>query len=196
MKPYPPTPAADSRRPALPTLLPSLPPSLPPSRPFSVLRRRIAQAAPGGLIAALLASSLSGCAALGVRDPVVVDVTGVEPLASEDLALRFKVTLRVQNPNDTPIRYDGVFVELSLRGSRLASGVSNQAGEVPRFGEATISLPVTVPLSAVLRQALDLARNGDARSDYVVRGKLNGPLFGSVHFESRGELRLPAGLTG
>ena len=41
----------------------------------------------------------------------------------------------MQNPNERPLEFDGIHVELDVRGSRLASGVSAQSGTVARFGE-------------------------------------------------------------
>src|SRR5262249_36980463 len=77
---------------------------------------------------------IAGCSTLGPHDPVQVQVVDVQPLPSESLELRFLCKLRVQNPNDTPIEYSGVYIELDVRGSTLASGVSDASGTVPRFG--------------------------------------------------------------
>ena len=109
---------------------------------------------------------------------------------------RFALKLRVQNPNDTPIEYDGVFVELDVRGSKLASGVSDQRGVVPRYGEAVITLPMSVSVGAMIRQVIGIATGDRVRTDYQMRGKLAGPAFGGYRFESKGELQLPAGLLG
>jgi len=137
------------------------------------------------------ALALGACAALPRIDPVTVDVVGLEPLAGQGLESRFLVKLRVQNPNDTAIVFDGVYVELDLRGQRLASGVSDAQGSVPRFGEVVLSVPVTIPVTALFRQALGMAAGDASRADYRLRGKLAGPALGSVRFESRGELALP-----
>ena len=148
-----------------------------------------------GVLGAALAGGalmLGGCASLIDRDPVRIDVVGIDPLSSESLEWRFAVRLRVQNPNQTPIEFDGAAVEIDVRGVRLGSGVSDQRGTVPRFGETLVTLPITVPMSAILRQGLAFARNPDGRADYLLRGKLAGPMFGSTRFESRGELSLPA----
>ncbi len=146
------------------------------------------------LLCAGLLLALAGCASLGLRDPVAVNVVGLEPLPGEGMEGRFLLKLRVQNPNETAIEFDGFSVELELRGSRLATGVSDERGSVPRFGEKVIALPVSVSASAMLRQALGLASGERRRADYVLRGKLAGPAFAAVRFESRGELQLPAAL--
>ena len=148
------------------------------------LRRRAA------LSGALL---LPACASLGGREPLVVDVVGVEPLAGEGMEGRFLVRLRLQNPGERPVDFDGVSVSLDVRGNRLASGVSDVRGTVPRFGETVIAVPVTVPVTAMIRQALGFAGGDRTRLDYELRGRLGGPGFGGVSFSSTGELTLPAG---
>ncbi len=145
---------------------------------------------------ALGACALAGCAALGVREPVEVSVVGIDPLPGQGMEGRFLVTLRVQNPNEQPIDFDGVAIELDVRGSRFATGVSDERGIVPRFGESVIRVPVSVPVSALVRQALSLAAGGRVRADYRLRGRLAGPGFGGVRFDSAGELTLPPGLAG
>jgi LEA14-like dessication related protein len=143
-----------------------------------------------------LALLMSACAGLAMRDPVNVDVVGIEPLPGQGMEGRFLVKLRIQNPNEQPVDFDGVYVELEVRGMRLASGVSDERGTVPRFGESVLAVPVTVPVTAMVRQALGFASGDRSRVDYLLRGKLAGPGFGGVRFESRGELALPSGASG
>jgi LEA14-like dessication related protein len=148
------------------------------------------------LLVAVLLPALAGCAALGLRDPVSVEVVGLEPLPGEGMETRFLLKLRVQNPNEAAIEYDGVFAELDLADSKLASGVSDQKGTVPRFGEQVIALPMSVPVGAMIRQAIGLATGQRTKFAYQLRGKLSGPGFAAQRFESRGELQLPANLFG
>ena len=83
----------------------------------------------------LLLLTLSACALFPNRDPVNITVVGIEPLQSQDLEVRFAVKLRVQNPNETAIDYNGVALDLDVNGRPLASGVSDQIGSIPRFSE-------------------------------------------------------------
>ena len=136
---------------------------------------------------------LSACAAVPGRDPVQVQVVGVESLEGEGLELRFLCKLRVQNPNDTPIDYNGVYVELEVRGSTLASGVSDASGTIPRFGEVVLAIPVTASALRFARQAIGMYMSQErSKIDYVLRGKVSGSLFNTVRFESRGEIDLSA----
>ena len=100
---------------------------------------------------------LAGCATMPGQDPVQVQVVDIEPIEGESLELRFLCKLRVQNPNDSAIAFRGAVIDLQVRGSSLAYGVSDVEGTVPPFGEALVSVPVTVSALRVARQAIGMA---------------------------------------
>ncbi|PRE31174.1 LEA type 2 family protein [Burkholderia cenocepacia] len=131
--------------------------------------RALFRAAPLRAVLLLFAAVflLGGCAGF-TREPVRVSVAGLDPLVGQGLEMRFSLKLRVQNPNDAPIDYDGISVALDLNGTPFASGVSDRAGTVPRFGAAA---------------------NGEL--PYALRGRLAGSVLGTVHFNDAGTLRLP-----
>ena len=141
------------------------------------------------------ALTLTGCAWLQRTDPPKVTLVGVEPSAGEGLEARMQLKLRVLNPNDTPIEYNGMYVELEVLGRSFASGVSNQSGTVPAFGEVVITVPVTVSVLGVARQAMGLL-SGKAvdKITYAMHGKLSST-SGALRFSSQGELNV-ADLTG
>lgn len=147
------------------------------------------------MVLAVLQLALQGCASLQGRDPLQVTVAGIEPVEGEGqgLELRMLVKLRVQNPNDAPIDYNGVAVEMLVQGKTFATGVSDAAGSVPRFGESVIAVPVTASALRILGHAFSMFQ-GDASGpiSYELKGKLNGPAFNSVHFQTKGELNLGA----
>ena len=140
-------------------------------------------------LAALLVGA--SCAGLIGREPLHVTVAGVEPVQGEGLELRLGVKLRVQNPNEQPIDFRGAFVDLEVEGQRFASGVSGESGTVPGYGEAVITIPVTASAFQMAFGALRVI-NGRYRGtlDYSLEGKLDGPTFRSVHFNSKGSLNL------
>lgn len=144
---------------------------------------------PALLLAALLSLLLAACAALPGRDPLRVELVGVEPVEGQGLELRLAVKLRVQNPNDDAIEYDGAALELEVNGKTLASGVSDQRGSVPRYGERVLVVPVSISALNAVRQALVLA-DGTQRDavPFVLRGKLAGGVFGAVRFSQEGSL--------
>ena len=136
---------------------------------------------------------LGGCAGMG-QDPLRVNVAGLEPLQGEGMEMRFNVKLRIQNPNDVPVEFSGVSLQLDLNGQSFASGVSDQSGVVPRYGEAVIVVPLTVPAFAAVRQAFAFAGSAQAGSiPYEIRGRLAGGIGGGTRFVDHGKLSLPTG---
>lgn len=135
---------------------------------------------------------LNACALLQSRDPVNISVIGIEPLPGQDLEVRMAVKIRVQNPNETPIDYNGIALNLEVNGQPLAAGVSDQSGSIGRFGERVLVVPVSITAFSVLRQAVGLSRvqNLDGLP-YEVRGKLAGGVFGTRRFSDSGHLDLP-----
>ncbi|CAD6515887.1 hypothetical protein LMG28727_01220 [Paraburkholderia kirstenboschensis] len=149
-------------------------------------------------LCAVFALTVSGCAGFFGGDPLRVSVAGIEPIESQGFEMRFNVKLRVQNPNDSAVSFNGVSLDLELNGKPFASGVSDQSGTVPRFGETVVNVPLTVPAFAAVRQAFAFAgamQGGAAQSGqipYILRGKLAGGLTGTTRFVDQGALSLPA----
>ncbi|AZC30926.1 LEA type 2 family protein [Pseudomonas chlororaphis] len=145
-----------------------------------------------GLTLSVLLLSLSACALFPQRDQLHINVVGIEPLPSQDLEVRFAVKLRLQNPNETTINYNGVALDLEVNGQPLATGVSNQTGSIARFSEGVLVVPVSVSAFAVLRQTLGLSQTQNLDDlPYVLRGKLAGGPFGTMRFVDKGQLSLP-----
>ena len=119
----------------------------------------------GRLLPALcLGVLLSACSTFGQRDPLRIDLVGLEPLPGQGMEMRFMVKLRVQNPNDEPIEYNGIALALAVNGQPLAA-------------------------FSAFRQAWGLSNNAPTRGmPYVVKGKLAGGLFGTVRFSEKGTL--------
>ncbi len=143
----------------------------------------------------LAAFMLAGCASMPSLDPLQVTVAGIEPLPGEGMEVRLLVKLRVQNPNDSPVDFNGASLNLDVMDRRFASGVSDQAGTVPRFGEAIVAVPVTVSMLRMARQVLGMLDGKPVtRVTYAMSGKLNGSsMFGTQRFNTTGEFDLPQG---
>lgn len=134
---------------------------------------------------------LAGCAGLPPGDPLQVTVAGIEPMQGEGLELRMLVKLRVQNPNDTPVDFNGVYVKLDVLGKTFATGVSDEAGTVPRFGETVVAVPVTVSVIRMVRHTLGLLDGQPIEKvTYEMSGKLNRSAFSAARFSASGEIDL------
>lgn len=145
-----------------------------------------------GLSLILMLLGLSACALFPHRDPLNISVVGIEPLPSEGLEMRFAVKLRLQNPNETAIDYNGAALDLEVNGRTLATGVSDQNGSIPRFSEEILSIPLSISAFSLIRQTLGLSQTQSLDNlPYVLKGKLAGGLFGTLRFVDRGTLDLP-----
>jgi LEA14-like dessication related protein len=144
------------------------------------------------LVAMLAAALLGACAMAPSREPLQVTVAGIDSLPGEGFEMRMLVRLRVQNPNDAPLDYDGVYLKLDVLDKTFATGVSSERGSVPRYGEAVIGVPVTVSALRMVTNILGLLDGKPVdKVHYKLEGKLDGPAFGATRFQSQGELALP-----
>jgi LEA14-like dessication related protein len=146
-----------------------------------------------GLLAVVLA--VAGCVSLAGKDPLQVTVAGIEPMQEkgEGLELRLLVRLRVQNPNSTPVSYDGAFVKVEVQDKTFATGVSDTGGTLPGFSEAVVEVPVTVSMLRMVRQVIGMK---DGAPDGLIRYSMSGKL-GSHRFSADGEfsMKAPAAMT-
>ncbi len=145
------------------------------------------------LLPLLAAVALAACASLPRTDPLQVTVAGLESLPGEGFELRMLVKLRVQNPNDTPLDYDGVYVRLDLLDKTFATGVTDASGTIPRYGEAVVAVPVTASALRLVRQALGFfGGEPPEKVTYELSGKIDRATSGAVRFRSYGEMDLRA----
>ncbi|MBA6140592.1 MULTISPECIES: LEA/WHy family protein [Pseudomonas] len=146
------------------------------------------------MLVLLMAYGLNACALFQPRDPVNISVIGIEPLPGQELELRMAVKMRVQNPSESPIDYNGIALNLEVNGQPLAAGVSDQQGHIGRYDEAVIVVPVSITAFSFLRQAYGLGKVDSLQGlPYKLRGKLAGGLLGTVRFTDEGKLDLPKG---
>ena len=146
-----------------------------------------------GAVIPVVLMGLTACASLSDRDPLQVTVAGIESLPGEGMEMRLLVKLRVQNPNDTPLDYDGVALSLDVQGKTFASGVSDETGSVPRFGETVIAVPVTISMLRMVRQVMGVLDGKPVENiTYSMAGKLNSSSFRTQRFRASGDFALPS----
>ncbi|HEX5043157.1 MAG TPA: LEA type 2 family protein [Candidatus Polarisedimenticolaceae bacterium] len=143
------------------------------------------------LVLAIPLLLLAGCASLH-REPLRVTVAGIEPMRGEGLEMRMALKLRVQNPNEAPVDYKGASVEMALQDETLATGVSDESGSIPGFGEAVIRVPLTMAGLHVAGQTLSSLVKSAGKVNYAVKGKLTAGGTRGTTFKTKGELDLPS----
>jgi LEA14-like dessication related protein len=130
--------------------------------------------------------------------PPEVNVVDIRPLEGTAFEQRMQVDLRVRNPNDFALDIDGVRFDLELNGESFARGLGDERVEVPRLGEARISVVSTTTMMDWVRQFAVLAGPGRKDMDYRISGRLflRGASTPHVDFETSGDLGDAAGVGG
>jgi LEA14-like dessication related protein len=145
------------------------------------------------LLAATL--GLAACAVLAPKfEKPNLSVVNLEMLNGNFFQQNFRVTFKIQNPNDRVLPVKGLHADLHVGGETIASGVSSQAFVLPAFGEAQFDMLVTANLAMSL---LKLAGKVDGRNgavDYDLTGAVNIdlPLLRDLPFHQSGSFALGA----
>jgi LEA14-like dessication related protein len=131
---------------------------------------------------------LAGCTLLPGIEAPSVRVIGLAPLESGALEQRFRVDLRVINPNGFDLDTNGVDFQLDINGARFARGVANIDTVIPARGDAVLPVTVSTSLFEIGRQVLAATRSESLT--YEIRGKLSrrGAMVPSLPFSHSGSI--------
>lgn len=144
----------------------------------------------------LLAAVLAAGSACSFFRPSIeaprIGLTAFEPLEMRFLEQRYRLTLRIQNPNDFALRIKGFDYTVTLNGEAFGHGVSNQPVTVPAYGESLATVEMTSSLGRLLEQIRSLAESRADRIRYAIAGKTKIAGFAfRIPFERSGEVQLP-----
>jgi LEA14-like dessication related protein len=110
----------------------------------------------------LVTVAIVGCAALRPGQELIapqVHIADLDVLNTGLFEQRFRVTLRVANPNDFDLPLDGLRFGLDINGRHFADGFSPAAVTIPRLGDETITVEAVTSTFDILRQLSTLSRN-------------------------------------
>ena len=89
------------------------------------------------------------------------------------LEQRFALQLRIMNPNEVEIPVAGLSYSIEINQREFAYGVSQQAVDIPPYGEALLQVEVVSNLLNVMRQLQQMGDSpGDGGLEYRLHGKL------------------------
>ncbi len=146
------------------------------------------------LIALLAGLALAaGCAALQPVQAPSVHLADMRLLDATLFEQRYRLKLRVQNPNDFDLPIEALSYEMELNGAPFAKGTSTQGVTVPRYGSALLEVEGFSTLTDVLRQLFALRPGEGPGVRYRLSGRLS--LTGNpqrIPFEYQAEIGLPA----
>lgn len=148
----------------------------------------------------ILAMSVSACSSVNalrqIVDPPKVSLANVKLVSAGLLEQRYRLSLRVQNPNGVPIPIRGLDYSVSLAGAEFANGVSASSFTLPANGEDLVEIDVSTNLIDSARRVYALLKSGDDRVAYGLSGnvQVDLPFVKSLPFSRNGEVNL-TGLT-
>ena len=140
-----------------------------------------------------IALTLAACAATHFETPEL-RLVNIEMQRSELFDQRFKLRLRVLNPNDRALPVKGIDATMDLNGEAFAQGVAGEAFTVPAHGEAEFDMLLSANMAGAILKLFSGMRDDKARDslDYRVRGKLSlaAGFMRTIPFEEKGTFRL------
>ncbi len=140
-----------------------------------------------------LGALLAGCAHL-LQHPEAphVTVADLRPVQMGLFEQRFRLQLRIQNPNDFALPIDGMEYQLDINDQPFAQGVSAEEVSIPAYGEELVDVEVVSTLGGFLQQLRKLQAGKLQTLNYRLEGKvaLQGYLS-KLPFVYQGELAIP-----
>lgn len=135
---------------------------------------------------------LVACAAIAPKfETPNLSVANIEMLNGNFLQQSFKVTFKIQNPNNRALPVNGLHTQLKVNGESIASGVSNHAFVVPALGESEFDMTITANMALAL---LKFANKTDQKSavDYDLVGSvsIDLPFLRDLPFTQHGSFAL------
>lgn len=132
--------------------------------------------------------TLVGCSTLtSFKDPEVT-LESIEPVSSKGMNPRFKVILRVTNPNDQDFEMDGVSFNLDVAGKDLLSGVANDIPTLKAYSETLVDVEASISLFELLKLVRYLGKNLDEELSYNLQTTIDPSGFIAFDIENKGVL--------
>jgi LEA14-like dessication related protein len=140
------------------------------------------------LLIALLAS-LAGCAGiLFTPDPPRVTLADVRVAEVKLFEQKYRVALRIQNPNPFEVQAVGLDYELTVNGQPFCTGVWSKGVTVGPYATEVVEVEAFSDLTAILRQLRTLNKENLHKLPYRLRGHVRlGDGGRRLPFDHRGE---------
>ena len=140
----------------------------------------------------VLVLALSGCAAIAPDiDPPKVTVESVENIPSEGGAPRFRIRLRVINPNTESLDIVGISYGVEIMDEEVISGVTNEVPVIEGYSEGIVTLDAGLQVFQVVRLLTNLGKAHGDPLEYRFVAKIDFRGFTPTqHVEQTGQLAL------
>src|SRR5262245_49295247 len=113
---------------------------------------------------------LPGCAGIPSHlEPPKVDLIAIQMLSTDMFAQKFKVRVKVTNPNDLEVPVRGLDYQILLMGDSFAEGNSSDRFVLPAKGEAEFDMTVTTNFVSSLGRLISRVGGGKLENlDYEI----------------------------
>lgn len=125
-----------------------------------------------------------------------VSIAHIDLVDAQLLEQRYRLRLRVQNPNPYALPISGMHYRLFLNGLEFARGVSSQSVSIPAYEERTLEVDMVSTIGTLIEQLQRWQRLPDEGVRYRLAGEVNvRSRFAPVGFEYHGVIPLHTPLT-
>ncbi|MDR4503976.1 MAG: LEA type 2 family protein [Candidatus Scalindua sp.] len=143
-------------------------------------------------LAVLVVSVFAGCASTGrISESPYISLSNIELVTMGVFEQRYRILLRIKNPNDVSIPIKGMSYSIFVNGKEFANGVSSKSVIIPEFGEEVVEIEATSDLTGILSQFQELISGGIEKVSYRLAGKAKlSNRIRRLSYEYKGELDL------
>lgn len=144
-------------------------------------------------VVTLLVALLSSCALLDpAYEKPAVHLVAIDPLSSSSFEQRFRVDLKIINPNRSGLSVSGMSYTLKLNGEKVVTGVAGQIAEIPPFSETVVQVEASTNILAGLRLISSLLNKPGRELRYELATKLRSGWWPvPINIVESGEIVLP-----
>lgn len=117
---------------------------------------------------------LSGCATMNLDyEEPSVELVSFKALPVNGFEQSFEIGLKLTNPNNFELPFNGISYQLSVAGEALAHGVSANIPTAAAYGESRFVVPVSASLIGGLKVIRALINSQGKDISYQLRAKLD-----------------------
>ena len=117
---------------------------------------------------------LAGCSTFGPSlETPQLDLVGIQMLSTDMFAQKFRVRVKVQNPNEIELPVRGLDYKIFLMGDSFAEGMSTNGFVVPAGGEVEFDMVVTTNFVSSFGRLISRVGGGKLENlDYEIAGEV------------------------
>ena len=142
---------------------------------------------------ALLSLLIAGCATMRPNfETPDIQVTSFSMLPSTGLEARFKIGLRVTNPNRQSLNVRGMSYNVSLEGFKFIRGVGNDIPTIPGYSEEEFYVEASTNLIESIKMITSFINNPKDKLKYAFGAKLDigSSILPALNLTDSGEINL------